>query len=310
MTGSILHEQTYRRVSASHASAREAAWVHRGLAYFVALAVNLALIGVFLFNSPPQYLKPGIAARSEVLTVSIITAAQDAAEASEASVAESPPAEAGPRSALVEREATPAQTTDETQDETEAPPGIPVLGPNAGPRDEPGAALAIVRPGPLEAGPGPTVRSTLRSLSCAQRLGREGPNPGCRNAVPGYAWGPISTRRRWRRWSSKSMHNSPPWPASLAILTPPIGRRGPIGRAMRRPAACPPLTACAIVCRPWFPIRLSAIRRDDPGERPFGECGSAAIDLRSSLRPAGAEPGKSRWPGRPVAGPARLRGDA
>ena len=190
MTGSLLHEQTYRRVSASHASAREAAWVHRGLAYVVALAVNLALIGVFLFNSPPQYLKPGIAARSEVLTVSIITAAQDAAEASEASVAESPPAEAGPRPALVEREATPAQTTDETQDKTEAPPGIPVLGPNAGPRDEPGAALAIVRPGPPEAGPGPTVRSTLRSLSCAQRLGREGPNPGCRNAVPGYAWGP------------------------------------------------------------------------------------------------------------------------
>lgn len=188
MTGAILSEPAARRFRDAAASLRQAGWARKGLAYAIALAVNLALIGGFLLMSPSPRAEPDNAAPSKVVTVSIITAAQDVAPAEAAPGTDSPLAAAAPRSQNVERETAPAQRAARAEDETDAAPETPVLSVEAAPRDAPRASVALIEPGASEAAPDTAARSTLRSLACAQRLGRERPDPSCENAAPGFAW--------------------------------------------------------------------------------------------------------------------------
>jgi hypothetical protein len=188
MTGAIVSNQAARRLFGALSSLRQAEWTRKGLAYAIACAVNLALIGAVLFMSPPPNAKPDIAARSEIVSVSIITAAQDAAPAEAAPVIERPVAAAAPRSESAERETAPSQRPARPEAETDSAAEPPLQSVAPAPQVRSGAAVAVFETPTSQAAPDPAARSALRSLVCVQRLGREHANPGCGEAVPGFSW--------------------------------------------------------------------------------------------------------------------------
>lgn len=190
MAGAIVHERAVRQFSSAPLSQRRAAWTRKGLALAIAVAINLGLIGGFLLMPPPPQPEPGIAARRPIVTVSIITATPDAAPAEAATVTDNSPAQAAARPVIFERESetAPARTTLRADDETAPPPETPVLSVDATDRGELGASVALIEPHASEAAPDAGARSTLRSLACAQRLGRERSSRGCGEAAPGFSW--------------------------------------------------------------------------------------------------------------------------
>jgi hypothetical protein len=191
MTDSIGYRPAVINACGARLFGRQADWTRKTIAYAIAVAVNLALIGAVLFSRPPSNIET--THERAVVDVSIIAGVQAPAPDSEASnAAVAPSAGAATGAVRSEREADVRETLSEPQRaaRAEIPPDLAAESRNLTARDDAATSVALAPSGDALPGANTQTRSTLRSLACAQRLGRDTSSLSCGDAAADFSWAP------------------------------------------------------------------------------------------------------------------------
>jgi hypothetical protein len=192
MTGSIDDHHVATHVQSVHPSLRMAEWTRKSVAYGIAIAINLSLISGFIFSRAPASPRPDASGRA-MINVSIIDALHATAlddEVSAAAITAS--AETAPEPALTndDAEILPARSAPQDRGQAQTVLDGATEGRDQTVRDDVAASVAFAPLGGTGPEANAQTRSTLQSLTCAHRIGRDTRNLGCGDAATEFTWAP------------------------------------------------------------------------------------------------------------------------